>query len=159
MCNTEHRLSTPKTKICLMKRINLILILVLVLSSCKNETKPEVNLEENRAKSYDENDGFITMKGQFVYYSDAAVFQTATEIYGVVIDENMHKLEAQVKTFKKEATDMVPVTVRVRKFAKPEGEEGWPYRLEIKDILMVEAPDTNKEDVIKLSNKEDVKNK
>jgi hypothetical protein len=134
-----------------MKKITLIIGLSLVLFTCKNETKAEVNLEENRAKSYDQNDGFITVKGEFVYYADAAVLQTKSEIYGVVIDENMHLLDEQVKAFKKEATDMVPVTVRVRKFKKPENEEGWPYRVEIKDILKVEAPNPDKEDVIKLT--------
>jgi hypothetical protein len=124
----------------------------LCFVSCKNETKPEVNLEENRAKSYDKNDGFVTMKGEFVYYADAAVFQTSNEIYGVVIDEKMHQLDAQVKAFKKEATDMVPVTVRVKKFEKAEGEEGWQYKVEIKEILKVDAPDPNKKDVIKLTN-------
>ena len=135
-----------------MKKINLIVILALVLFACKNEAKTEVNLEENRAKSYDENDGLVTMKGEFVYYADAAVFQTSNEIYGVVIDENLQLLEKQVKPFKKEATDMVPVTVRVRKFEKSEDEEGWQYLVEIKEILKVEAPDPNKKDVIKLAN-------
>jgi hypothetical protein len=135
-----------------MRKIGLIFTIALVLFSCKNETKSEVNLEENRAKSYNENDGFVTMKGEFVYYADAAVFQTSNEIYGVVIDENMHLLEKQVKAFKKEETDMVPVTVRVKKFEKAEGEEGWQYRVEIKEVLKVEAPDPNKQDVIKLAN-------
>jgi hypothetical protein len=135
-----------------MKKINLMIILALVVIACKNEAKSEVNLEENRAKSYNENDVFVTMKGEFVYYADAAVFQTSNEIYGVVIDDNMHQLEKQVKAFKKEATYMVPVTVRVKKFEKAEGEEGWQYRIEIKEILKVEAPDPNKQDVIKLAN-------
>lgn len=135
-----------------MKKIIVILIALFSFSSCKNEAKQEVNLEENRAKSYDANDGLITMRGEYVYYTDAAVLQTANEIYGVVIDDNLQLLEEQVKPFKKEATDMVPVTVRVRKFEKPEGEEGWQYRVEIKEILKVEAPDQNKEDVIKLGN-------
>lgn len=126
--------------------------IAVCFSSCKNEAKPEVNLEENRAKSYDQNDGLITMKGEYVYFDNAAVFQTKSELYGVVVDENMHRLEEQVKPFKKEPTDMVPVTVRVRKFEKPEGEEGWQYRIEIKEILKVETPNPNKEDVIKLAN-------
>ncbi|WP_426432032.1 hypothetical protein ACPX19_05730 [Winogradskyella sp. HB-48] len=135
-----------------MKKNIFILLAVIGFLGCKNDTKTEVNLEENRAKSYDQNDGYISMKGEFLYYADAAVFQTQNEIYGVVIDENMHRLNNQVKPFKKEATDMVPVTIRVRKFEKPENEEGWPYRVEIKDILKVEKPNSNKEDVIKLAN-------
>ena len=135
-----------------MKKISLIIIVALVTFACKNETKKEVDLEENRAKSYDQNDGFITLKGDFVYYENAAVLQTPKEIYGVVIDEKMHQLDKQVKAFQKEATDMVPVTVRVRKFEKDKDEEGWEYRVEIKEILKVEAPDQNTKDVIKLAN-------
>lgn len=133
-----------------MKKTNLIIILALVVFACKNETKQNVDLEENRAKSYDQNDGLITVKGDFVYYGDVAVLQTSKEIYGVVIDDNLQLLDQQVKPFKKEATDMVPVTIRVRKFKKPEGEEGWPFRVEIKEILKVEAPNPESKDVIKL---------
>ena len=135
-----------------MKKLIIILVAFISFSSCKNETKPEVNLEDNRAKSYAANYGVCTMKGEYIYYNDAGVFQTSNEIYGVVIDDNMHQLEEKVKPFKKEPTDMVPVTIRVKKVQKPEGEEGWPYRVEIKEILKVEAPDENKEDVIKLAN-------
>ena len=135
-----------------MKKTHLIIILALVVFACKNEAKSEVNLEENRAKSYDQNDGIITLKGDFVYYGDAAVLQTADEIYGVVIDENMQLLETQVKAFKTEPTDMVPVTVRVKKTEKNKDEEGWQYRVEIKEILKVEAPDPESKDVIKLAN-------
>ena len=134
-------------------------MLFVSIISCKNDKNQDVNLEENRAKSYDQNDGLVTMRGEFVYYADAAVLQTPREIYGVVIDENMHKLNNQVAEFKTEDTDMVPVTVRVRKFEKDEEEEGWQYRVEIKEILKVEKPKQNKEDVIKLSNKDNAEDK
>ena len=134
-----------------MKRVVSILIVLISFYSCKNETKSEVNLEENRAKSYDQNDGLLTMKGEFVYYDDAAVFQTSNEIYGVVIDDNLQLLEKQVTPFKKEATDMVPVTVRVKR-TETNDPNTWKYRIEIKEILKVEAPNPNKEDVIKLAN-------
>lgn len=135
-----------------MKKSNIIFMLCLVMMACKNDPNQATSLEESRDKSYSQNDGLITMKGEFVYYADAAVLQTKNDIYGVVIDKNMHTLADQVKPFKTEDTDMVPVMVRVRKFEKPKDEEGWPYRVEIKDILKVDAPATNKDDVIKLSN-------
>ncbi|WP_299115611.1 hypothetical protein [uncultured Winogradskyella sp.] len=135
-----------------MKKITSLLLIALTLVACKNETKPEVNLEDNRAKSYDANDGFITMKGEYLYYADAAVFQTPTEIYGVVMDENLKRLNEQAKPLKKEATDGVMLTARVKKIKKNEDEEGWPYKLEIKEILKLEATDPKKEDVIKLGN-------
>lgn len=135
-----------------MKKFLILFVISFSLYSCKSEQKDKsVDLKENRNKSYSQDDGFITVKGEFVYYADAAVLQTKSEIYGVVIDENMHILEKQVKAFKQEDTDMVPVTVRVKKLKKPEDEEGWPYRVEIKEILKVEAPNTNKEDVIKVA--------
>ncbi|MDO1502029.1 hypothetical protein Q2T40_17985 [Winogradskyella maritima] len=137
----------------MIKRLFVFSFLAIVCLGCKNEPKSEANLEEGEATaSYDQNDGLITMKGEFVYFADAAVLQTANDIYGVVIDQNMHKLDEKAKAFKKEATDMVPVMVRVKKFAKPEGEEGWPFRVEIKEILKVEAPNPNQDDVIKLEN-------
>ena len=150
MNSTLHKVLRKSTKI--RRTFHLSMVIMLLIFSCKNEVKSEINLEENRSKSYDQNDGFVTMKGEYVYYADAAVFQTSNEIYGVVIDDNLQRLEEQVKPFKKEATDMIPVTIRVRKFEKPEGEEGWPFRIEIKEVLKVEAPDPNKEDVIKLAN-------
>jgi len=127
----------------------------LCFSNCKNETKTEeVNLEENRAKSYDQNDGFVTLKGDFVYVeeSNAAVIQKDNVVYGVVIDDNMHLLNDQAKTLKKDKHDMVTVTVRVKKIENTTNANTWPYSVEIKEILKVEAPDPNKEDVIKIGN-------
>ncbi|MTE27036.1 hypothetical protein F1003_08875 [Winogradskyella sp. ZXX205] len=137
-----------------MKKLVIILLAVISFYSCKNETKSEVNLEENRAKSYDANDGFITMMGDFVYDADkkAAVLQTSNEIYGVIIDENLHQLNEKVEPFKTDQYTSVPVTIRVKRVENGNENSLWKYNLEVKEILKVEAPDPNKEDVIKLSN-------
>ncbi|WP_243473530.1 hypothetical protein [Winogradskyella sp. MH6] len=138
-----------------MKKIAIILLALISFVSCKNETKKEANLEENRAKSYDQNDGFITMKGEFVYDADqnAAVFESPNgTIYAVVVDENMHQLNEKVKPFKEHKYTSVPVTVRVKKSKNTNPNIKWEEALEIKDILKVEKPNPNKEDVIKLSN-------
>lgn len=113
--------------------------------SCKNDVKTE-----SSSTSYSKDDGLITMKGNFIYIDNAAVLQTNVDIYGVVIDDQMKELHKAVKPFQTNVTDMIPVTVRVRKFAKPADEEGWPYRVEIKEIIKVEKPDSNSTDVIKL---------
>lgn len=137
-----------------MKKLVIIFLAVISFYSCKNETKSEVNLEENRAKSYDANDGLITMMGDFVYDADkkAAVLQTSNEIYGVIIDENLHQLNEKVKPFKTDQYTSVPVTIRVKRVENGNENSLWKYNLEVKEILKVEAPDPNKEDVIKLSN-------
>ncbi len=138
-----------------MKKIVVILIVSISFFACKNDTKQEtVDLEENRAKSYDQNDGFITMKGEFVYDADkeAAVFQTPNEVYGVVVDDNMHLLNEKVKPFKTDEYTSVPVTIRVKRIENTDQNILWDNILEVKDILKVEAPNPDKEDVIKLAN-------
>jgi hypothetical protein len=123
--------------------------------ACKNEAKQEVNLEENRSKSYNQNDGLITIKGDFVFdeAKNAAVIQkNDNTVYSVVVDDNMKLLNKQVKPLKADIYDMVNVTVRVKKMENTDKNSAWPYMVEIKEILKVEAPDKNKDDVIKLAN-------
>jgi hypothetical protein len=133
-------------------KLSVIVLIIASLYACKNESsKQAIDLEENRSKSFDQNDGLITIKGNFIYHQDAAVLQTQNEVYHVVVDDKMKELNELVQPYKKVDTDMIPVTIRVRRFEKPADEEGWPFRLEIKDILKVETPQ-NQEDVIKLAN-------
>lgn len=138
----------------MLRNLSVFILCVSLFVSCKNDSKTEkesIIVEDASLKSYDQNDGLTTMRGDFIYFKNAAVLQTQNEIYGVVIDDNMHKLNEQVKAFKTEDTDMVPVTVRVKRTESNEPNT-WKYHVEIKEILKVEAPDPNKEDVIKLEN-------
>jgi len=98
----------------------------------------------------EENNGIKQLKGEFIYYEDAAVLQTTTEVYGIVIDSMMHVLQNEVKAYKKEATDMVPVAIRGKITAKPTGEEGWPYRVKILEVLKVYQPQAENNNVIKI---------
>lgn len=138
-----------------MKKIVFILLAMVSFMSCKDNTKTEPTLEENRAKSYDQNDGYITIKGEFVFDADqnAAVFESPNgTIYSVVVDDNMHQLNKEVQPFKEHKYTSVPVTVRVKKFKNTNPNIKWEQALEIKEVLKVEKPNPNKEDVIKLSN-------
>ena len=111
-----------------MKKFLLVLFVSAALFSCE---KGEV------------------LKGEFIYYSDAAVLQTKDQMYGVVIDEKMHELNKKAEAFKTEATDFVQVEIRGKVTPKLENEEGWPFRVEIKEILNVEGVKQNSE-VVKL---------
>ena len=128
-----------------MKKIIFILCISIMVLACKKDSK---SVEKSSIQV--EEDELITMTGDFIYYADAAVLQTINEIYGVVIDDKMHELNDKIKSYKVDDTDMVSVTIKVRRFEKPDKEEGWPYRVEIKEILKVEKPDTKKQDIIKL---------
>tara|TARA_R110000868_G_scaffold100524_5_gene276347 strand:+ start:8877 stop:9296 length:420 start_codon:yes stop_codon:yes gene_type:complete len=126
-----------------MKRA-LYLICILAIISCKKATKSitdsQIISSDNSVKTINQNDGLTILKGDFIYYADAAVLQTPTEVYGVVIDEKMKELNTQVQKYKNQATDMVPVEIKGKLIPKPDSEEGWPYRIEIKEILAISKP-------------------
>lgn len=133
-----------------MKKILLFLIVIAFLS-CKNESKKEetINVDSDE-KTLKQSDGLTLLKGEFIYYADAAVLQTHADVYAVIIDDKMHELNKQVQQYKRESTDMVPVTIRGKIIPKPENEEGWPFRVEIKEILNVSKPNPEDNNVVKL---------
>lgn len=139
-----------------MKKTLFFLGLFSVLVSCKNDAKPQVeefvNSAETSERTAKQSDGLIMMNGNFIYYDGAAVLQTPNDMYLVINDEKMLELNEQVKPYKKLDTDMVPVTIRGKVTPKPENEEGWAYRVEIKEIVTIKAPSPEDNDVIKLGN-------
>lgn len=127
-----------------MKKI-ILLLAVIAFIGCKNQTKPEENTtasepQDTSERTEKQSDGLTLLKGDFIYYADAAVLQTHNEVYGVIINEKMHELNNQAKQYKNADTDMVPVEVRGVITTKPENEEGWNFRVEIKEILNVSKP-------------------
>tara|TARA_R110002073_G_scaffold15207_1_gene60373 strand:+ start:11273 stop:11707 length:435 start_codon:yes stop_codon:yes gene_type:complete len=127
-----------------MKKLFFIALTLTVFISCKNDAKSKQeegtissDIDERTEK---QSDGLTLLKGEFIYYADAAVLQTHSEMYAVIIDEKMHELNEQAIKLKTADTDMVPVEIRGVITPKPENEEGWPYRVEIKEILKVSKP-------------------
>ena len=139
-----------------MKKVFLLALCISALISCKNETKKDAEKEmitaDNPEKTAKQSDGLTLLKGEFIYFADAAVLQTHAEVYAVVINEKMHELDKQVQQYKKEATDMVPVEIRGKITPKADDEEGWPFRVEIKEILSITEPNPQDNEVIKLGN-------
>ena len=119
-----------------MKKLILILCLIAFVG-CKTENK---NVSQETT----------VLKGLYLYYADAAILQTPTEVYGVILDDNSMKLDTQVKPYKVEATDMVPVEIKGEIIPKPKEEEGWPNTVRIVEILKVTKPNPQKKDIITL---------
>jgi hypothetical protein len=136
-----------------MKNIGFLLVLFIAFTACKNDKKSETTQDQaevQEGKTAKQSDGLVLLKGEFVYYADAAVLQTnSSSIYGVVINEKMHELDKLAQQYKKEPTDYVSVEIRGEIVPKPENEEGWPYRINIKEILNVSKSQIDNE-VIKL---------
>jgi hypothetical protein len=133
-----------------MKKTVLLLMLAVSIFACKEESKKETVVEDVSTDIKETTTGIKQIKGEFIYYADAAVLQTSSEVYGVVIDSMMHVLQDQVKAYKKETTDMVPVAIRGEVSAKPEGEEGWPYNVKVLEVLKVYKPQAENNNVIKI---------
>lgn len=140
-----------------MKKTLILLFMFVVVLNCKNDQKVEEQTTENQTettskdgKTLKQNDGLIAIHGKFLYYKDAAVLQTPTEVYAIVVDDKMHELVEQTNTYKKEPEDMVPVTIRGRMFKKDPNEEGWENKIEIKEILKVSEPSPEDQDIIKI---------
>jgi len=140
-----------------MKKISCILLVMLALVSCKNDAKQNtetpVSTETETGKTAKQNDGLTLVVGEFVYYENAAVLQTRTDIYGVIVNEKMQELNAMAKPYKKDDTDYVTVQVRGQLVPKPETEEGWDYRVDIKEIIKVSPVAAEEKNVIKLGSK------
>ena len=128
------------------------MIIVITFTHCKGDQKQN-NEDTTSNEQLNEDDGLTTLKGEFVYYADAAVLQSRNEIYGVILNEKADELNAQAKPFKKEDTDFVMVEVRGLVSVKPEGEEGWDNRFEIKEIITVSAIKAENDNVVKLGTK------
>lgn len=145
-----------------MKKFILSLSLILALFACKNEAKTaettDTTLESNNAieaktKTGIQNDGLTLLKGEFVFYNNAAVLQTHREFYGVIINDKLHELNDMAKKYKTEATDMIPVEIRGRITDKEDPVIKWPYKVEIVEILNVSEPKKDTNETIKLGTK------
>ena len=127
-----------------MKKIILLFAALVAFTSCKDSAKNEetTTVEETASK-----EDYTLLRGEFIYLADAAVLNCGSKIYGVVIDEKMQELAAQVALKKKEDFDMVPVVIRGEVMPNPaleNGGEGWPEVVVIKKILKVMEPTEEK---------------
>jgi hypothetical protein len=126
-----------------MKNFVLIICLALFIS-CKTDKK------EKETEVVKTSESLQVLKGAYLYYTDVAILQTPTEVYGVVLDDKAMTLNKKVSSFKKLDTDMVPVEVKGNVIPKAEGEEGWPFKIQIKEILKVSKPIPENKDIITL---------
>ena len=121
-----------------MKKIIVILILSIVLFSCKNsEEKKEEKSADPEISTESSETSDIIYRGDFIYIADAAVLKGNNFIYGVTIDDMATELAKQVEPVKETEFDMVEVAVKGIISPKPEGQEGWGEILTIKEIVMV----------------------
>jgi len=100
-----------------MKSQLYFLLLLLSLAACSTppKEKPE------------------TVSGEFLFYSGAAVLNTGSEIYGVVIDDMLHELHAQTVPVQKDSFDMVQVYVKGVISDNP-NSDGWSKIVRVVEV-------------------------
>ncbi len=124
-----------------MKKIVFLLILAISFASCKNDAKSEsIETETSEEKTEKQSDGLTLLKGEFVYYNDAAVIQTHSEIYGVILANKFEELKNQAEKFKTKPTDMVQVEIRGKITNEKRDDILWENKIEIVEILNVSKP-------------------
>lgn len=136
-----------------MKKLFLLVVITTLLISCKNDEK-----KEDVSDSTDDLPKNTVMSGSFMYYADAAVFQTKSELFGVEENEMLQDLIIQSVPLKTEDTDEVVVTLKVNVNKKPENEEGWEKRIEILEIIKVSQANPDDNRIIKLEKETNAEN-
>lgn len=134
-----------------MKRILTLFLVIATMVSCKNDPKAETVIDEDVPVATND---IKEVSGTFIYYADAAVFQTKSELFGFVENEMLQDLIIQSEPLKTEESDEVAVTLKVKMSKKPENEEGWDNRIEILEIKKVTKANSENNPILKLG-KED----
>lgn len=113
-----------------MRKILMLLCCITLFAACKNTPKDAVVDSELTTES------IIEIQAEFIYIQDAAVLKGKSFIYGVELDDKAKELAEQVKKYKKDQYDMVPVVVKG--LVKPNPvKDGWKEIVEIQEILKV----------------------
>lgn len=92
------------------------------------------------SKKADTNQQFY---GEFLHLDKAAVLNTGTEIYGVIINEKMKELHDLCVPLKNSEYDMIPVYIKGTIVRKQPDEDGWEKRIEIFSIDSLVNPADN----------------
>ena len=121
-----------------MKKAFIVFLCLSAFLSCKNESKS------------DQKEDLTLLKGDFVYYEGAAVLQTHSEIYGVLVTDKMLELNEMAKEIKKDPTDMVQVEIRGKISNQKDEKILWENKVEVVEILDVKQPKQVENNIIKL---------
>ena len=101
---------------------------LLFIAACTTQPKPQTE----------------SLSGEFLFYDNAAVLNTGSSIYGIIVDDKLHELHAQALAVQKDSFDMVQVYIKGVISDNP-NEEGWSEVVTVKEIDSVapSAPLTN----------------
>ena len=129
-----------------MKKLILFFCLITIVACKKNSG----NNNSTKNSETENVDGLTVIKGEFIFYDDAAIIQTNEDIYGVIINDKAKELNEMIASYKKEETDMIPVEIKGEISDKQDDKIQWQYKVEIVEILNVFEPTENTNNTIKI---------
>ena len=118
-----------------MRNLFIIVIALLTLTACGGDTSEDLQPQQ----AVEVQDSIPTLKGEFIFLSEAAVFKGDTFVYGVKIDSLSNKLAKEVEAYKQDQFDMIPVTLKAKIIPNP-GSKGWDQFIEIREVLSISVP-------------------
>ena len=121
-----------------MKNLLMFVFAITVLG-CKNNSKTTTET----------TDDTTIIKGNYIYFEDAAVLQNDVEIYGVYLNDLAKELNKKAAPLKTNETDMVNVEVRGIISSKEDPKILWEKKLEIVEIISISAAKET-ENILKL---------
>jgi len=121
-----------------MKKLLMFVFAITVLG-CKNNSKTTTET----------TDDTTIIKGNYIYFEDAAVLQNDVEIYGVFLNDLAKELNEKAAPLKTNETDMVNVEVRGIISSKEDPKILWEKKLEIVEIISISAAKET-ENILKL---------
>jgi len=117
----------------------LMFVFVITVLGCKNNSKTTTET----------TDDTTIIKGNYIYFEDAAVLQNNVEIYGVFLNDLAKELNEKAAPLKTNETDMVNVEVRGIISSKEDPKILWEKKLEIVEIISISAAKET-ENILKL---------
>ena len=117
----------------------LIFVFAITFLGCKNNSKTTTET----------TDDTTIIKGNYIYFEDAAVLQNEVEIYGVYLNDLAKELNEKAAPLKTDETDMVNVEVRAIISSKEDPKILWEKKLEIVEIISISAAKET-ENILKL---------
>lgn len=135
-----------------MKKALTLFLCLSVFLSCKKSDKSEnKDVTLDTPEQIGNQDAPLTViKGEFVYYGDAAVLQSRSKIYGVYVTDKMLELHKQAKQYKKAPTDMVQVEIKGRINTKKHDKILWEEKIEVVEILSVSPTKNESNNIVEL---------
>ncbi len=121
-----------------MKNLILFVFTISILG-CKNNSKNTTEI----------SDEITTIKGNYIFFKDAAVLQNDVEIYGVFLNDVAKELNEKAAAFKTTDTDMVEVEIRGIISNKKDANILWENKIEIVEIISISAAKET-ENILKL---------